>query len=323
MSNLAQQWRDEAVAAVRRACVVCRAVQADLASIAMQTKDDRSPVTVADYASQAVVCDHLHRAGLRGSRADVPMVAEEGADALRAADPALRTAVAHHAGMTEDDAVAAVDRGGADPPAEGQPWWTLDPIDGTKGFLRGEQYAVALALVEDGQVVLGVLGCPNLGGGAVLVARRGHGVVRLPVEDVPGDGEPIGVAPVHEPADLVLVESVESGHSDQDQSVQVMKHLGATRPPLRMDSQCKYAAVAAGDASVYLRLPTRPGYQEKVWDHAAGMLCVEEAGGTVTDVDGKPLAFTHGRTLAANRGVIATAGPMHDRVVAAVSKSDV
>lgn len=70
--------------------------------------------------------------------------------------------------------------------------WTLDPIDGTKGFLRGEQYAVCLALIIDSVVELGVIGCPNLpnsssrssgdGGGevgergAIFVAVRGQGV---------------------------------------------------------------------------------------------------------------------------------------------------
>lgn len=39
--------------------------------------------------------------------------------------------------------------------------WVLDPVDGTLGFVRGDQYAVALALIENGKVVLGVLGCPN------------------------------------------------------------------------------------------------------------------------------------------------------------------
>jgi 3'(2'), 5'-bisphosphate nucleotidase len=48
------------------------------------------------------------------------------------------------------------------PTARPDRYWTLDPIDGTKGFLRGDQYAIALALVEHGEVVLGVLGCPNL-----------------------------------------------------------------------------------------------------------------------------------------------------------------
>jgi 3'(2'), 5'-bisphosphate nucleotidase len=86
-----------------------------------------------------------------------------------------------------------------------------------------------------------------------------------------------------------------------------------------MDSQCKYAAVARGEADIYLRLPTRKDYQEKIWDHAAGWLVVTEAGGRVTDVGGKPLDFTKGRTLRDNRGVVATNGPLHDRVVRVVA----
>ena len=70
------------------------------------------------------------------------------------------------------------------------------------------------------------------------------------------------------------------------------KLLNVSSEPYRIDSQCKYAAVAGGDASVYLRLPTRPGYQEKIWDHAAGMIIVKEAGGKVTDINGKDLDFS-------------------------------
>jgi 3'(2'), 5'-bisphosphate nucleotidase len=85
-----------------------------------------------------------------------------------------------------------------------------------------------------------------------------------------------------------------------------------------MDSQCKYAAVARGDASVYLRLPTRSDYEEKIWDHAAGWIMVNEAGGEVTDVRGEPLDFSLGRTLRRNKGVVATNGRVHAQVVAAV-----
>ena len=67
-------------------------------------------------------------------------------------------------------------------------FWCLDPIDGTKGFLRGEQYAVCLALVRDGEVQLGVLGCPNLPvdaaqpagpRGALFVGVRGQGAYQV------------------------------------------------------------------------------------------------------------------------------------------------
>ena len=67
-------------------------------------------------------------------------------------------------------------------------------------------------------------------------------------------------------------------------------------------------------------MPTRKDYREKIWDHAAGKLVVEEAGGIVSDVEGNPLDFTHGRTLDANRGVVATCGPIHARVIEVVRK---
>ena len=57
--------------------------------------------------------------------------------------------------------LAAIDYGNYAGGAKGR-FWTLDPIDGTKGFLRGEQFAVCLALVVDGVVQVGVMGCPNL-----------------------------------------------------------------------------------------------------------------------------------------------------------------
>ena len=82
-----------------------------------------------------------------------------------------------------------------------------------------------------------------------------------------------------------------------------------------MDSQAKYATVATGIADIYMRLPTRKDYREKIWDHAGGVIVVEEAGGTVTDVAGRPLDWTHGHELKENRGVIVTNGNLHARLV--------
>ena len=89
---------------------------------------------------------------------------------------------------------------------------------------------------------------------------------------------------------------------------------------MRVDSQAKYAIVAQGEAQIYLRLPTRKDYREKIWDHAAGSIVVEEAGGRVSDVRGAPLDFGRGRTLESNSGIIATNGPIHDRVLEAVAR---
>ena len=96
--------------------------------------------------------------------------------------------------------------------------------------------------------------------------------------------------------------------------------MGIIKEPVRIDSQCKYAVVARGDASIYLRLPTRPGYQEKIWDHGAGVMVIEEAGGRVSDIFGEKLDFSIGRTLANNKGVVVTSGKLHNDVVSAIQK---
>ena len=318
-----------AVQAVRDAAKVCRKVQAALVTAETLEKKDKSPVTVADFASQAVVCK-----ALADAFADDRCVGEEGASDLRGeANTPLRNQVVEHTAeilgqsATEDAVLEWIDRGGYDPAKEQADfrgrYWTLDPIDGTKGFLRGQQYAIALALIEDGKVVLGALGCPNLqhtdgSDGCLFTAVRGEGTKLLSMIGDDLAGTPVTVDEVMQANEAKFCESVESGHSNQDHSAQIAALLGITAEPYRIDSQCKYAAVSRGDASIYLRLPTRADYQEKIWDHGAGSIVVEEAGGTVTDVAGNPLDFSLGRTLANNRGIIATNGRFHDEVVSAV-----
>jgi HAL2 family 3'(2'),5'-bisphosphate nucleotidase len=313
-----------ALDAVRGAARVCRAVQERLITRDTLEKRDKSPVTVADFASQAIVCRQLELA-FPGDA----VVGEEGSAELRTAQNAALLAsvvgaVGSETGGTSDAqrVLAWIDRGGAD--AKAARYWTLDPIDGTKGFLRREQYAVALGLIENGEVVAGVLGCPNLedgagGTGVLMAALRGQGTRVFPLW---GDGahaeRVVRASQIASPAGARFCESVEAEHSDQSESAKIAARLGITAPPLRMDSQCKYAAVARGDASIYLRMPTRADYREKIWDHAAGKLVVEEAGGVVTDVDGMPLDFRHGRSLAQNSGVVATVGGVHARVIDAI-----
>jgi 3'(2'), 5'-bisphosphate nucleotidase len=318
---------DIAVEAVRAAAIVCRKVQANLVSADTLEKKDKSPVTVADFASQAVICRALGAAF-----PDLPVVGEEDSAELRTDESAsLRLSISEHVSMvidspaSEDDVLGWIDRGGWTPDGNTERYWTLDPIDGTKGFLRGEQYAIALGLIENGRVVLGILGCPNLPiedgtgeQGVLMTAERGHGAKLVRLDSGSETGITIMVSDVARASDARFCESVESGHSDQGASAQIARALGISQEPYRIDSQCKYAAVARGDASIYLRLPTRKDYREKIWDHAAGSIVVEEAGGTVTDAFGRPLDFSRGRTLEDNKGIIASNGRFHGEVVEAV-----
>jgi 3'(2'), 5'-bisphosphate nucleotidase len=315
---------EAAVEAVRAASRACRTVQQRLLKPAALEKADKSPVTVADFASQAIVCASL------GERLPSDsVVGEEDAAALRTSREDLRSAVVStvrdelQRDVDAERVYEWIERGAAD--ARGARYWTVDPIDGTKGFLRGEQYAVALGLIEDGEVVLGVLGCPNLpfegGVGALYSAVRGEPALEYSLWDGAAPGRQISVDGITRAADARFCESVESAHSNQEQSARVAEALGIRAQPYRIDSQCKYAAVARSDASIYLRMPTRVNYFEKIWDHAAGMLVVESAGGRVSDIEGQPLDFTRGRTLEANQGVVATNGAIHDEVIEAVGRT--
>jgi 3'(2'), 5'-bisphosphate nucleotidase len=89
-----------------------------------------------------------------------------------------------------------------------------------------------------------------------------------------------------------------------------------------MDSQAKYSVLAAGKGDVILRLlsPDKLDYREKIWDHAAGSIIVEEAGGLVTDLAGNPLDFCTGYTLEHNRGLLATNGRLHAAFLQALKK---
>ena len=75
---------------------------------------------------------------------------------------------------TSDEILRLIDRGTHEPEKAMEKFWTLDPIDGTRGFLAGRQYAIALALIADGEVVLGVLGCPELAFGRNPLAECGE-----------------------------------------------------------------------------------------------------------------------------------------------------
>lgn len=91
---------------------------------------------------------------------------------------------------------------------------------------------------------------------------------------------------------------------------------------MRVYSMVKYAAIARGDAEIFMKF-ARAGYKEKIWDHAAGVVIIEEAGGVVTDAGGKPLDFSKGIYLEGlDRGIIACSGAnLHEKIMNAVDAS--
>ncbi len=326
MSHPLEQELSVATRAVREAARVCTRVQSGISPETLEKKD-RSPVTIADFASQAVICQALQL-----SFPDDPVIAEEDSTFLRQTQNAefLRHVQAEVASIDEgarvEDVCDWIDRGRVS--EFSTRFWTLDPIDGTKGFLRKEQYAISLSLIIDGEIQLAVLACPNLAArdawdrehGCILTAVRGAGARVQALSETGEATQPVRVASTRDPRAARICESVESGHSSHGESAQIAELLGVDGPPVRLDSQAKYAVVARGQADVYLRLPTRADYREKIWDHAGGVLIVEEAGGRVSDIHGQPLDWTCGRELRRNQGVVVTNGLLHEAVLSAVNE---
>lgn len=343
-----QQERYIAELAVQRATLLTQKVFHEKAKGTV-SKDDKSPVTIGDFGAQALIIQ-----AIRKNFPNDEVVAEEEASSLRA-DKALSAEIWR---LTKDikleDAESdsllggplpsegamldIIDQGNSQGGAKGR-IWALDPIDGTKGFLRGGQYAVCLGLMEDGDVKAGAIGCPNLpvddaatlstgigtdqddgaGKGVLFSAIQGAGSRGRPLTNAAlAESKPISMRPVPDIAQATFCEGVEAAHSAQGDNAAVAQRLGISNPSVRLDSQAKYCSIARGAGDIYLRLPVKKDYQEKIWDHAAGDLIVREAGGQVTDIYGNRLDFSKGRTLATNKGVVAAPKALQSQVINAV-----
>ncbi|CAF9933438.1 MAG: hypothetical protein ALECFALPRED_005592 [Alectoria fallacina] len=332
--------------AVQRATLLTQRVFHEKAKGTL-SKDDKSPVTIGDFGAQALI---IH--AIKSNFPKDEIVGEEEASLLRenknlssqiwdlvkSASLEDQSSENELGGPveSEEQMLRAIDAGNSAGGAHGR-IWALDPIDGTKGFLRGGQYAVCLALIEDGDVKVGVLGCPNLpidnaaplsadignesgqGRGVLFAATVNSGASSRPL----GRGalqkrQPIHMKSVPDITHATFCESVEASHSSHGDQAEIAKKLGITKESVRMDSQAKYGSIARGAGDLYLRLPVRKDYQEKIWDHAAGDLIVREAGGEVTDAEGERLDFSKGRTLKENKGVVAAPRDVHPQVLEAV-----
>ncbi|EOY12830.1 PAP-specific phosphatase HAL2-like [Theobroma cacao] len=364
---------DLAVRIVHMACSLCQKVQQRLVSSSAEqvlAKDDDSPVTIADWSVQATV-SWLLSEFLEGQ--NVSIVAEEDVQTLSKSDAAdLLAAVVN----SVNECLAEAPKYGLQCPKDalgtskileaisrcnstGGPTgrhWVLDPVDGTLGFVRGDQYAVALALIEEGKLVLGVLGCPNYPmkkellnynhqrhqtmpkslppsdiweKGCVMYARRGSGqawmqplIHRDTKFEWPNSARLIQVSPVDDPSLATFCEPVEKANSNHSFTAGLANSMGLKKKPMRVHSMVKYAAIARGDAEIFIKF-ARSGYKEKIWDHAAGVVIIEEAGGVVTDAGGRPLDFSRGLYLEGlDRGIIACSGlTLHDKIIGAVYAS--
>jgi 3'(2'), 5'-bisphosphate nucleotidase len=314
-----------AIQAAMKASLLCQKIRMDLVGGESILKSDRSPVTIADYGSQAIICKMI-----RDSFPNDAIIAEEDSKELRRTDHSkileqvTDNVRAFFPTSSSKEVCSWIDFSSN---SITDRFWALDPIDGTKGFLRGDQYAIALALIENGVVTLGLLACPNLyvdihhpfgEKGCLFMALRGKGSVQMDKNGL--SEQPLSVSRVKIPSEATITESVEPDHADHLVHQSLAQKLNISKPSFRMDSQAKYGILARGEATLYLRVPSpsEPSYKENIWDHAAGSIIAEEAGGKVTDVLGRPLDFSCGIKMVKNHGILVSNGILHNAFLKAL-----
>lgn len=203
-------------------------------------KADHTPVTAADLAAH-----HIILAGLKAISRDIPVLSEE--------DPAEWS--------------------------ERQQWqryWLVDPLDGTKEFIkRNGEFTVNIALIEQGEPVLGVVYVPVTG--VLYAAAEGQAW-----KEEAGERVILKVAEAHPP--LVVVSR---SHAANDQELkEYLQQLGEHQT-ITVGSSLKFCLVAEGKAQLYPRFgPTN------IWDTGAGHAVAVAAGGHVRDWQGKTLSYT-------------------------------
>lgn len=203
------------------------------------SKSDGSPVTIADHRAEAVILERLCDSG-------IPVLAEESAAA-------------------------------GNVPLLGERFFVVDPLDGTKEFLkRNGEFTVNIALVEGGRPTLGVVLAPATGAtfvggpaGAFEISNRDE---RLPLRtDAAGP--------------MKVVASRSHGHGALEHFCETFQVVG----DVSVGSSLKFCLVAKGEAQLYPRFtPTSE------WDTAAGQAILEAAGGSVLCLDGTPLRYGKG-----------------------------
>ena len=213
------------------------------AGFTVQTKADDTPVTEADEAAEAVIL------------------------------PALALLLPGVPAISEEEAAA-----GQSPALNGARFWAVDPLDGTKEFIkRTGEFSVNIGLIDGGRPALGVIYAPVT---KMLYAAAGPGTAFRQRDG----GQRESIAARVPPADGMVV--LASRSHDNDQALRDRLTALSVGERRKMGSSLKFCMIAEADADIYLRYgPTSE------WDTAAGQAILEAAGGSVTKLDGSPMIY--------------------------------
>ena len=317
---------DIASKAVQLCADLTKQLQRRLKEESAVSKSDFSPVTIGDFAVQALLTAVIHHEFPNDT-----FLAEESADHLRqneplldqvwqlieihrpsfaGANPPLRTP------ESKAELMDLIDMGGRNDKTDTGRTWVFDPIDGTATFMKGQQYAINCAFLIEGREEIGIIGSPNLapkattthedatdpdGLGLMIYAVRGQGTWKRTMQ---ASSELSPATQISRHGEQASMENlIWSDCSTYTSTIlhlhqQVAAKLNTSWPGVDLySSLMKYAALGLGHSSICIRIFKYTSWRSNMWDHAGGVLIFEEAGGKVTDLEGKGIDFSRGRKM--------------------------
>ncbi|KIW03234.1 3'(2'),5'-bisphosphate nucleotidase [Verruconis gallopava] len=349
LSRMYERELEIARLAVQRASLVTKKIKPLLQQDDEVNKADDTPVTIADLTAQALVIGAIHHEFPHDT-----FLAEESAQILRE-DDGLADRVWSFASSSskfcgshindrlwspssKEEMLDVIDLGKGSGGPKGR-FWILDPIDGTMTYMKNQQYAVCLCLVEDGVKQVAVQGCPNLSldrlpmhedsvdlekGGHVVSAVHNGGAYIQALSETPME-EPRRLPQKNDKSnitDLLNIVSHLSSSMDHKKVEAICNKIGIGYPGVDIwAQQMKYMAMAVGGHDVMIRIPGYQSHRTAAWDHASGQLICEEIGIVMTDVYGKKHDFSQGRRLYANFGDVAAPAAHHPQILKAVQEA--
>lgn len=264
-------------------------------------KEDESPVTLADYASQLFIVKKL-----KEKFPNDRIIAEESFNIN--IDINVQKNIKRCYRSLELDIIEDIERilnyRGPYSPRQ----WTVDPIDGTKGFQKNLSYAVGIGFMINSELITAAIGVPNYNekGRALFIAEKNQGARVSYGEE---DFIPIRVT---NNKNIKKAKMCHSLHYDEPWVIK-FAHIAEINKFIQKDSMAKFCMVADGTADLYIKPMDKN--RSFSWDFLPGTLIVNEAGGIVSDLKGNNLKFSNEKCIITAPGLVASNGILHEEIL--------
>ena len=260
-------------------------------------KQDNSPVTLADYASQFFISFRIAE-----SFPEDQIIAEETDEVKLTGNDLDMIKICY------DDLNIDIEMDLTQKNIKSGRQWTVDPIDGTKGFQKNLSYAIGIGLMINSKPRISIIGVPNFNekGTAIFIAEKENGA------KVSYGGEPFSSIEVSKQDTLSESILCHSLHYDEPWVMKFASEISISKF-IQMDSMAKFCLIANGDADIFIK----PLNKERSfsWDFLPGTLLVTEAGGKVSDLNGNPLKFLDEKLIVSAPGFIASNSSIHQEIL--------